>query len=154
MWVSSSPRLGSLRLNKTSYCCSSLACIHAMLWFSIDIVDRVSDASPLYIFISNKRCSTPLTILPTETCTLSALGTFSIGIRPTQGGLTVLRGGSQFLKRICGSGEVGEFIWRRGSGSFTGARRSRGSSGLQERQWYWYRSTGFLGFQQFLQVEF
>ena len=101
--------------------------------------------SPLYIFEFNISCSTPLTILPPETCTLSALGTFSIGIRPTQRGSTVLRGGSQFLKRICGSGEVGEFIWRRGSGSFTGVRRLWGSSGLQERQWYWYKGTSSLG---------
>merc|ERR1711895_293320 len=35
----------------------------------------------------------------------------------------------------------------KGSGLCTGAGRLWGSSGLQERQWYWYRSTGSLGFQ-------
>ena len=53
-----------------------------------------------------------------------------------------------FLYGSTGSGEVGVLIWRRGSGSFTGVRRLWGSSGLQERQWYWYGGTGSLGFQQ------
>merc|ERR1711895_86644 len=48
-----------------------------MPWFSIDIVDCVSEASPLYIFIFNTSCSTPLSFLPTESCTLSALGSSS-----------------------------------------------------------------------------
>ena len=36
----------------------------------------------------------------------------------------------------------------KGFGFCTGVRRLWGSSGLQERQWYWYGGTGSLGFQQ------
>ena len=46
-----------------------------------------------------------------------------------------------------GSGEVGVLIWRRGLEVSTGTECLWGSSGLQEQQRYWYRSTDSLGFQ-------
>ena len=83
----SSPQLGNLRLTKASDCCSSYVYVDALLLLSIDVVVHISDASPLYIYEFNIRCSTPLTFLPTVTCTLSALGTVIIHIQPTSGGL-------------------------------------------------------------------
>ena len=48
--------------------------------------------------------------------------------------------------RTCGTGEVGEDHIEKELGVlFTGAGRLRGSSGLQERQRYWYGGTGSLG---------
>ena len=73
--LGSSPQLGNLRLAKASDCCSGYDYMDALLLLSIDDVVHVSDASPLYIFKFNISCSTPLSILPSESCTLSALGT-------------------------------------------------------------------------------
>ena len=75
--LGSSPQLGNLRLARASDCCSSYDSTDALLLLSIDDVVHVSDASPLYIFTSQYTYSTPLTILPSESCSLSALGTSS-----------------------------------------------------------------------------
>ena len=92
----SSPRLGGLRLTKASVCCSSYIYVDALPLLSIDVVVHVSDASPLYILEFNINCSTPLTILPSESCTLSALETSSSYGTTARLGSTVLRGGSVF----------------------------------------------------------
>ena len=82
----SSPRPGCLWQTKASFGCCSSVCIYALLLYSNDVVIRVSDASPLYIFTTQYTYSTPLTILPSESCTLSALESGSTWYnRPTLG---------------------------------------------------------------------
>ena len=102
----------------------------------------------MYISEFNISCSTPLTFLPSESCTLSALGSSSTISTTDRHWVDCIAWWQRFFYGSTSSGEVGELIWRRGSGSFTGVRRLWGSSGLQERQWYWYGGTGSLGFQQ------
>ena len=70
-------RLGSLQLGKTSLDYSLYECYDIPSLLYSNIVARVSDALPLYISTSQYTYSTPLIILPTESCTLSALGTSS-----------------------------------------------------------------------------
>ena len=113
---------------------------------SIHIVDRVSDASPLYILSSQYTCSTSLTILPSESRTLSALGSGSTKVRQTDARSTVFRGGSGSVW-IYGFWRGWSINLEKGFGFCTGVGRLWGSSGLQERQRYWYRSTGSLEFQ-------
>ena len=90
----SSPRLGGLRLTKASVRCSSCIYVDALSLLSIDVVIDVSDASPLCKTISQYTYSTPLTILPSESRTLSALGSGSTKVRQTDARSTVFRGGS------------------------------------------------------------
>ena len=59
---------------------------------------------------------------------------------------TVLRGGGGSV-RIYGFRRDWKIVLEKGFGFCTGVGRLWGSSGLQERQRYWYRSTGSLGFQ-------
>ena len=62
-----------------------------------------------------------------------------------------LRGGSRFLLWICGSGEVGELLWRGDLEFYTGA------VGFSEFKWsgesyrYWYGGTGQLRSSAILQ---
>ena len=60
-----------------------------------------------------------------------------------------LRGGSRFLLWICGSGEVGELIWRGDLGLCTGAVGFPGFKKSGESYWYWYGTQVSYGFQQF-----
>ena len=117
----SSPLLGNQRLIKASESCRSYIYEDALFLFSIDDVVHVSDVPPLYTFGFNICCSTPLSfLLPTESRTLSALGSDSSLVQQTDTGSTVLRGGSRFLFESTSPGEVGDLIWRRGSRSSTG----------------------------------
>ena len=49
---------------------AAVVMIDRMILYGSNDVTRVSDAFPLYIFIFNIRYSTPLTVLPSETCSL------------------------------------------------------------------------------------
>ena len=122
----SSPLLGNQRLTKASECCDSYVYVDALLLFSIDVVVHVSDASPLYTLEFNICCSTPLTFLPSESCTpfCTRSKLFIWYNRPTHGRLYYVV--AAVLLRISGPGEIGELIWRRGSRSSTGTVLSQG----------------------------
>ena len=128
--LSSSPLLGNQRLTKASESCDSYVYVDALLLLSIDDVVHVSDASPLYIFIFNISCSTPLTILPIESCTHTALGSNSTLSTTDRHMVDYITWWQRFLYESASSGEVGELIWRRGSRSFTGSVFPPGSRGL------------------------
>ena len=55
-----------------------------------------------------------------------------------------LRGGSRFLLWICGSGEVGELLWRGDLEFYTGAVGFSGFKGSGRSYRYWYGGTGQL----------
>ena len=90
------PQPGSMQRCKASLCCISYEWLDALL--SNNIVTRVSDASLLYIIILQYTLFHSIDYSSFWDLTPSALGTFSISIRPTHRGQTVLRGGSCFQK--------------------------------------------------------
>ena len=116
----SSPRPGNLWQTRASFSCCSCIYVYALLLRSNDIVVRVSDASPLYIFEFNISCSTPLTFLPSVSCTLSALGSSSTISTTDRHGVDCIAWWRRFFYGSTGSGEIGELIWRRGSRSSAG----------------------------------